>query len=812
MIWVCYWVSYVPLTSKRPVMFKNYLLIAFRNLTKNKSYVVINTFGLGIALACCVTAYLLLAYNIEFDNFYKPEAVVNIFKIHAHKKEKSGKINQTVTAPMPMIPTASQEIAGIKRYTRIILGGGYMRYGDNAFSEGLSFADSTFFDMFHFPMVKGNQKSFKDKHAIIISQKLATKYFGKDDPIGKTLVLNFPNNMEVEVIVGGVIDKVPLNSTFVFDAMMRIENFLDINKLEADSWKDWRDPSVFVELSSPENAGNISKQFNKYVPIRNEAKKDQVVDSYHLEPFLSSFNSDDIQDRYVNMRLSRVPLIVFTLMAALILLIACFNLTNTSVAMTAKRLKEVGVRKTVGAARWQIVFQFLFETVVTIVLALIVGLVLAEFIVPAFASMWNLPYGLEDLSGVNLFIALVTLVFLASLLAGIYPALFNSKFKPVVLLKGTVKVKGTNAFTRVLVTLQFALSVIMLVAGVVFIQNTKYQEKIRVGYDKEMIVTVSIQNSSEFEAMENKASANPKILSVAVSNHHIGYNNYQNPVQVDTGSYDVRLLGIGKNYAKTIGFIFAQGRDLDFNSASDTLEGVIVNKAFLEKTKLKDPLDKIIVVHEARRRILGVIENHVDNLYRSKEAEPFVFYPAQANSYQIMLVRANPSDLAEVQKYLEKTWKELYPGKPFESKFQEDIVMGDMKRTNTNLQKIFLFLTVLGGLLSAAGIFALASLNITKRTKEIGIRKALGATIGGVVTLMNKEFIIVLLIAGLLGGVGGYYLTDSLLNQIYAYHISVGLIPVILSAVLIFGIGIFTTSLTILKAAKANPVKTLRSE
>jgi len=793
-------------------MFKNYVLIALRNLGKNKSYVVINTLGLGIALACCITAYLLLAFNIEFDSFYKADDVANIFRIHAHKKEKSGKIHQTVTAPMAMMPMAAPEIASIKRYTRYIIGSGYMRNGDNAFAERISYADSTFFNMFEIPFAHGNKKSFKDKHAIILSQKLATKYFGKEDPIGKTLILNFPNNIEMEGIVGGVVKKIPLNSTFNFDVMMRIENFTDINKLEIDNWKDWRDPSTFVELSSASNATNVSRQFLKYVPIRNNAKRDEFVAEYKLEPFLSKFSDDDVQDRYITLRLSKLPLVVFTLMAALVLLIACFNLTNTSIAMTAKRLKEVGVRKTVGAARGQIVIQFLFETILTILMALLVGMVMAEIIVPAFTTMWKLQYGMEDLNGLNLFISLVILVFLASLLAGIYPALFNSKFKPVALLKGNVRVRGTNAFTRVLITAQFALSVIMLIAGVMFIQNTKYQERLHYGYDKEMVLTVNIQNVSEFEAIENKISGNPKIMSVAVTNHHIGYNNYQNPVQVDTASYDVRVLGIGKNYAKTVGFIFLEGRDFNLENASDTIEGLLVNRAFLEKTNMKDPIDKIVTLHETRRRILGVVENHLDNLYRSKESEPFVFYPAQEKNYQLMLVRAEASDLPEVQRYVQKKWKELFPTKPFESKFQEEIVLGDVKNTNGNLQKIFLFLTVLGGLLSAAGIFALASLNITRRTKEIGIRKALGSSISAVVLLLNREFIAVLVTAGVFGSVGGYLLTGALLGEIYTYHITVGVIPVALSALLIFVIGIFTTSVTILKAARANPVKTLRSE
>jgi ABC-type antimicrobial peptide transport system permease subunit len=209
---------------------------------------------------------------------------------------------------------------------------------------------------------------------------------------------------------------------------------------------------------------------------------------------------------------------------------------------------------------------------------------------------------------------------------------------------------------------------------------------------------------------------------------------------------------------------------------------------------------------------LGVIENHVDNLYRSKESDPFVFYPAGKNQYVILLVKTEKADLAETQKYLEATWKRIFPAKPFESQFQEDVLLKNSKETNANLEKIFLFITILGGLLSASGIFALASLNIARRTKEIGIRKALGASISNIVLLLNKEFIIILLIAATLGSISGFYLTDALLTWLYTYRIPVGVITVSLCAILIFVIGILTTSSTILNAARSNPVNTLRSE
>ncbi|HEY4656344.1 MAG TPA: FtsX-like permease family protein [Cyclobacteriaceae bacterium] len=794
-------------------MIKNYLRVAFRTLLKNKSYVVINTLGLGISLACCITAYLLLAFNIEFDKFHDSERVSRIFKFHTLSKEKDGRIARDVQAPIVMAPIAAEEIAGIEAYARFLYGGGALRYEDKAFNEGgIAFTDSTFFDLFDYPLVTGSHKFFKEKNSIFLSEKLAKKYFGDADPVGKLMVLSTVNETEIEMLVGGVLRKVPLNSTFTMDALMRIENFMDINKIATDDWSDWRNPATFVKLSSPDIAAQVSKQFDKYIPNRNKLRTDVVVESYELVPFKSAYTQDDIRYNWVTHRMSAVPLIVFTSMALLILLIACFNLTNTSIAISAKRLKEVGVRKSVGAASGQIMTQFLMETLLTISMALAVGLLLAQLIVPAFTSMWRLPYGLADLDGVNLLVALVFMVFLASFLAGIYPALSSSRLKPTMLLKGGVKIKGTTALTRTLVAMQFALSVIVLVAGVVFIQNTKYQERIKFGYDKDMLITVGLQGERDYEVIKNAITGNHKILSIGVSDGNIGRNTYQTPILVDTGQYDVQALGVGKNYFETIGLRISEGRTFDLENASDQEDGVIVNKAFLEKTGMKDPIDKIIVLHNHRRTILGVLENHVDNLFRSKEPEPFVFYPAAKNQYISLLVKTEHRDLPEIQEYLEATWKEVFPTRPFESQFQDDVVLQGSRETNANLEKIFLFITILGGLLSASGIFSLASLNIARRTKEIGIRKALGATVSNIMSLLNREFVIVLSVAAVLGSIGGYFLTDTLLSKIYAYHIAVGIIPVVLCALMIFGIGILTTSSTILKAARSNPVDTLRNE
>ncbi|MFT7231249.1 MAG: putative ABC transport system permease protein [Cyclobacteriaceae bacterium] len=793
-------------------MFRNYLQIAFRSLLKNKSYVLINTFGLGIALACCITAYLLLAFNIEFDDFYEDDKVADIFRIHTNFTQPEGTLGQHINSPINMGPAILQDIAGIKQFTRYNGTSGFVRYGDKSFNEGVVFADSVFFEMFDYPISKGSYESFKDKNAVILSTKVAEKYFPDENPIGKVLTYNFANDKEILGVVAAVIEEVPQNSSMTFDMMMRIENFMDIYNLSTEEWGDWRDPTVFVQLTNPKNYSQMTSLFQQYVPLRNEMKADAKVASFELYPFKSSVNQDDIAWSMINVRMSLIPLIVFSLMALMILLIACFNLTNTSIAIATKRLKEVGVRKTMGASRVQIVIQFLLEMLMTIVLSLIVGYAFSNIIVKEFVEMWNLPYNLSDLNGLNFVIMLLILIFVTALTAGLYPALFSSKFNPVELLKGNVKFKGTNFFTKTLVGAQFAISVIVLLNGIVFMQNTSFQEKVDFGYDMEKVLTVNVQNEQEYEVLKNRAAFNPKVALTSITHHCLGWSSYPFPVKIDTTEYQVQHIEIGENFFEVMGMRLTEGRFLNMNNATDEFKAIVVNKAFIDHVGMTDPIGKIVHVRDEKRRIVGVVENHVDNFFRSKDPEPFAFYASKHNEYQMMLVRATDDDLADLTTFFETTWKEEFPEKPFQSNYQEEMVLDGMRQTNNNLKKIFLFLTILGGLLSAAGIYALASLNIEKRNKEIGIRKALGATVKQVVFLLGKEFAIILTIAATIGALIGFFLSTMLLNEIYAYHVEVGILATIFAAIVICLIGLLSTSSIILKAALANPVVSLRDE
>lgn len=808
-------------------MIKNYLRVAIRNLLKNKSYVLINTFGLGIALACCITAYILVAYNIEFDNFHKDEKVENIFRIHGHVILSGNNKSQVVSAPSPLGPSALKDIAGIKnmvRYAGNAGGAAAVSYineetgVNNTFGENLVYADSTLFDMFDFPLTAGSHGAFKELNSVFMDQERATKYFGDEDPIGKVLTLGFSRGIEKKFVVRGVFDEIPVNTSIYLPFLIRFEHFIEMREMDSKLWHDWNVPVTFFELEDPSSAPNISPLFDKYLEVRNEGFKEQTVERYELVPFKQKLSRADITWSYINTPIEVEPLIIFIVLGMMILLIACFNLTNTSIALSASRLKEIGVRKSLGAYRQQIASQFMFETLIVIILSLIVGYAMSGWIVPEFVAMWELPYTLKDLEGINLIITLVILVFTACILAGIYPSLFSSKFNTVSLLKGTIKVKGTNRLTRTLVSMQFAISVIVLIGGVVFIQNSAFQDSVDFGYDKEKLMLVDIQSEQEYKAISAKAKSNPIIQSVGATEHHIGWSAYSNPVMFENVEYEVQHLEFGENYFETMDFVFTRGRPIDYDKTSDYENAIVVSEQLLKTLNIQgDPIGQFITIREQKKRIVGVIEDFVDHIYSTNNGsteikKPFVFYATFPERWRNIVVRADEGDLADAKDYLEEVWKQEFPTKPFNSRFQDDVVLQGSRQLNGNLKKIFLFLTILGGLLSASGIFSLASLNIAKRTKEIGIRKALGASVGNVVMLLNKEFVIILSIAGVLGSIGGYFGTTWMLDMIYAFHVNVGIIPIFLCAAGIFLIGILTTSFTIFRAAKANPVDTLRDE
>jgi ABC-type antimicrobial peptide transport system permease subunit len=777
-------------------MLKNYLIIAIRNLLKKKSYVIINMFGLGIALACCITSYILVAYNIEFDHFHRDKLTDQVYRLHAQVILNGGDKKEAIGAPHPIAPTATADFTGIDSFLRFAgnaTGGVSVSYQNEeeeiskTFSENVVFADSTLFDMFNFPLVKGNHDAFKEQSSVFIDENIAIKYFGDEDPIGKIFTMGFSRGVQKQFVVGGVIKKIPLNSSIYLPIVIRFEHFEELRAMDQPPWGDWNVPATFFLLEDPESANQTAKLFDKFLSQRNDAFKEQEVTHYSLEPFHSKLDRKDMTWSYLNVPIEIEPLIIFVVLAFMILLIACFNLTNTSIAMTTSRLKEIGIRKSLGAHRKQIMTQLMLETLLVIILSLLVGYAMSKIIVPEFTTMWGLPYGMSDLSGINLVITLLVLVFLAAIMIGLYPSYFGTKFHTVFLLKGNIKVKGTSFLTRALVSTQFALSIIVLIAGIIFIQNTNYQEGIEFGYEKEKLLSISIQDPKAYDRIQAKALQIPNILQIGATEHQVGQSTYPNPITYKETEYEVNHLEFGENYFETMNFSFVHGRPIDFNRTSDFNEAAVVTEQFVKVLGMQDkPIGEIVNIRGKKKRIVGVIKDFVDNIYVSTEPVPFIFYATIPERWRQIVVRAEAEDLKIINKELEAAWGDLYPTKPYISRFQEDVLLEGMKQTNRNMQKIFIFLTILGGCLSGTGIYSLASLNIARRKKEIGIRKALGANVKSIMLLLNKEFVIILILAGLVGAIGGYFGTAWLMDLIYAYRIPISLMPILSASFLIF--------------------------
>ncbi|MCK5470391.1 MAG: ABC transporter permease, partial [Cyclobacteriaceae bacterium] len=333
----------------------------------------------------------------------------------------------------------------------------------------------------------------------------------------------------------------------------------------------------------------------------------------------------------------------------------------------------------------------------TIFLSIIVGLAMSTILVPEFAAMWGLEYGLEDLNGINMIFTLLILLFVSALLAGAYPALHNSKFKPVALLKGATRIKGTNPLTRILLVVQFSLSVIVLVGGVIFTMNADFQKQVSFGYDLKKILTVSVQSESEYNKLKSAIQQNSKIEEISVTDHHIGWGSYTNPIKIDTAEFRTHVYEVGSNYFNTMGLKVVGGRGFIEDSKSDAKESALVDESFVAFNKIENPIDTRVIFQDQKYRIVGVVQDHLNGLFKNNDLEEGHFYrAAKPEQYHLLIARVGENDLESTRDYIETKWKELYPHKPFESQSQEEIVFNGAMETNRNLTQIFLFITLLG--------------------------------------------------------------------------------------------------------------------
>ena len=791
-------------------MFRNYLLVTFRNLWKNKIFTLINIVGLGLGLAVCIVAFFNHMFNYEFDRTH--ENFNEIYRVNCYR-DMQGREQEYGIAPSTLGLQIKKDIPGVLRAARLQRTGSPVKIGDDIFPAQVSFVDPEFLEIFTFPSVHGDTKSIPGTGSVLVSETMAKTLFGDEFPVGKVISIVNDANKEYTYTVSAVFRDFPDNSSFRIDILSQYDNFLQMWGASDADWKLWT-TVLFIQVTDKSLLPGISSALKNYLPVQNRAREDFRINRFSLIPLKDvGSNTRNIWSSGLFPSLHPAALIAPPVMAIFILLIACFNFANTSISTFSKRLKEIGLRKTFGGQRSQLVNQFMFETLIICLVALLVGIALGSVLVPAYSNLWAYMSIELTFSQYRVFwLFLPLLLLLTGFLSGVYPALYISSFSPVYIFRGTTIFRGSGKLSSILLTLQFTISVMSLVMGIVFVRNSDYQRTLDLGYDKDKLIVVPI-TTDLYIPFRNEIINNPEIIAAEGTFNHLGWGNYRRPIKDAEKQLEVDVLDIGPEYAQAIGLRLSAGRFSDRNraEADRTNNSIIVNEKLVKDFGWTDAVGKTVTLYDTTTlNIIGVVEDfYMSGVW--EEIEPAMLRIRDDRQYNVLAVRANTEDLAGVLDFMNQKWKAMGTNQLFGGRLQEDLLQEE-KDINNSILKVVVFLAIIAAILSLIGMYNLVSLDIIKRTKEVGIRKIQGAPVPFIMFIICKKFLIVLLIASVLGCAGGYYMSLKLMDSIWDYFVDITAAILLLSAFIMIITTLLTISIKVTMAAMRNPVDSLRYE
>jgi len=798
-------------------MLKNYLKITFRSLWKSKLFVLINIIGMGLAIACSIVAYLNWDFDHSFDETHTN--VESVYRINGERTYQN-RPQMYGISPLPLGAAIEGNIGEVDAVLRYMPSGGNFKVGDELFNENFTYVDPNFFDFFTFNITSGDKNALNDPSKILINEQIVEKYFPEEDPIGKVLT-QFTDYGNKEFTVAATFANQPDNSSFGgVRIITNIDNYFKLQNQDEDTddvesdWSRWS--TTFVKVSDKSRIKQVEDRLSsEFLEIQNNARLDFKLERYALDPFIGMAHraaSDEVWANWTWSSMEPVAVVVPAIMAVLILLIACFNFTNTSMAIASKRLKEIGLRKVMGGLKSQLRVQFIMENIVLCFFSLIVGLLFAFFLVPAYSNLWpGLNLELNFTENFEFYFFLIGLLIFTGLVAGSYPAFYISSFEPARILKGEAKVRGKSKMTSVLLTLQFSISLIAVILGVIFYQNAIYQKELDIGYDNKAAISLYFDDVDEYNSYLNEISGNPDVQMVAGSEFQIDRSYRNDPVVNESEEYDVDILHIGDNFFETMEFELLEGRKFTKDSKNDMDEAVIVSEEMVRVFDWEEPLgQKLVWMDTVNLYVIGVMKDaFIEGLW--EPISPLMLRYVPEEDYHFLTVKTNKANLIEMNDYLENKWKVVFPDKMYSGDYLSE-EMSSAATVNDNILKIFGFLGVVASFMSIIGLFSIVSLSVLKRMKEVGVRKVLGASITHLMFILNRNFVIILLIASLIGSILTYLIADPFLGMIWAYHVEPGISTFLLAVGALVILALLTISLKVYRAANTNPTETIRTE
>lgn len=806
-------------------MFTNYLKIAVRNILRYKGHSFIKIFGLSIGIAACILIYLFIADELSFDKFHENGEQLFRFVQIQYDKDSGKETGLQPFIPTPVGPEVLLSIPEVKHQTRFVSGSGVVRYEENIFSESLAMADTHFFEMFTFPLIIGDpETALSDDHNIVLTRSHAEKYFGKENPLGKTLTIIF-GKTKTDFVVSGVAEDAPSNSSIQFNILIHFHNLpLVLNNPEIlNNWDRWYCP-LFVQLQPDVTPDHVSGKLDQFCQQHFGTTIQRHIDEGH-NPF--TFGLQQVEDMHLDTKVAgTVGLSTSYLLAAIalaILLIACVNFMNLSIGSSAVRSTEVGVRKVLGAGRRQLLVQFWGEALVISFLAIMLGLLITEFLIPEFNSLSGKQLTLLTLFKYRHWVALVALAVFTGFFAGSYPAMVMSAFRPVDIFKGKLKVGGGTRLTKGLVILQFALSVILGISAFVMGKQVSYMLNRDPGYVTQGLVVIMTQENEPqeserlYQRFRNEVLSHSQIQGLTASNREFGLFLPGTSMKVGEHEVHFRFNRVDPYFLSTMKFKLIRGRDFSSNVAAES-RSFIVNQRFIEELDpdfdLSRPLGDISKGFPYYGRIIGVIEDcHFESI--RNEIEPLLLYVGEGtsprrNRFSRIIARVGTEQITGTMAFLEKAWKNTQPNKPFIYYFQDDAIRSLYEREK-RWSTIIQYASAVSILLACLGIFGLTSLTLSRRVKEIGIRKVLGASAGQIVYLATREFVFLISLANAIAWPVVYFVMNNVLQN-YPYRIDIALHYFVLAWIASILIAVLTIFYLSIKAALQNPVESLRYE
>lgn len=791
-------------------MLTNYFKIVFRNLWRYKGYALINIIGMAVGIAAMVWGFQTYQYSFSFDNFHKDKE--NIYRALSYQKDAD---MVKGVFPMAVVQQVQQDFAGIKEAVKYDSRGMNVKYDkSDAFAENVHFTDPAFFDLFNFPLVAGSN-DISDKSAVLITEKIAKKYFGKETAVGKVVTMYAGETYSMPLTVKGVLKDIPANSTMQFNFLTNFENQLkaDGKKIAPDDWA-WVVDAAFFRIPDAANAARLQTEMKKYLPLQNKAKPDFVITGFkcvNMKEHAAMRNMIAWNGLYTRPDDSAAfgPLIL----AFLIFLSACLNFSNTTVGRAGRRLKEIGMRKVMGSTYAQLMRQLLLECAVIVAASIALSVLLNMWWIPAFNQMFEgIQVKAEYLHDKSLLIFIVLMLVAATLLAGAYPAFYVSRFSPTSIFRGSVKFGGSNLFSRLMLGLQLCIAVITVIASLAFSRNATFQRSYDFGFSMENTMGITLSDSSNYEAMKNALIDVPGITTMTGTRHHIGFS-YRNVVSESEGKKsEVNYFEVGRDYVKTMGLKLTAGRAFEAGLESDYNNAMLITQKMAASYgwNEKEALGKTIHIDSMYFSVVGVLKD-IKSTGFFAPLEPVAMRLGKEKRSQFLIIRAAPEDLTKVYAKTQDAWKRLFPLKPFAGFYQNEMAAESYK-TTLAIAKIFSWFAIVSILLTATGLFALVSLTAMKKMREIALRRVVGAGTRHIAALMNRGYVWIFITASLFGCAAGYALTKLLLDMIFKVNVGVQAGSMIWSVIFLLLIAGFISGIKVWQAVKTNPVKSLRTE